>query len=488
MQKELGKIKWKYFLLASSFIILSILLRIVHDVNHYQNILDEKVLALRENVKRSFDMESQFLIHKYNTISQLYVQKRSDIMELVEQKERLELYRLIHSDYILFKSLNPSLSIMHFHDSNTTTILRMHKPEHFNDPLKGIRPMIEYVNESHQPSYGFEVGKNGITYRIANPLTLNGKHIGVLEFGTKPQYFVEILKKCFGIEAQILIKSDSLKVLDKQTTFQKIGDYTLIYQDKFFEQLIADSHLGDTNKIITHHDGSYLLIDNLDFFDHKGVKVAKIIVAYNVTFFVNANQRSLTLSNLINIGILFLALVILYIILSIYSDAILENIQKIAILNDKIDIDGLTNVYNKVYFNNYMEWFMEQQTKGVLLFFDIDHFKYINDTYGHLVGDEVLKHLAHIVKMDLRGNDILARWGGEEFIVLLYDTDHTHAILKAKQLLAMVSHTNFTLDIHLTISIGVREIERNVGLDDLILQVDKLLYRAKKEGRNRVCY
>jgi diguanylate cyclase (GGDEF)-like protein len=121
-----------------------------------------------------------------------------------------------------------------------------------------------------------------------------------------------------------------------------------------------------------------------------------------------------------------------------------------------------------------------------IVFFDIDHFKNVNDTYGHLVGDEVLRHIARLVKSTLRQSDMVARWGGEEFILLLPDTPLDSAARVAENLRAIIEHETFDVVEHISCSFGVSVLRENETDDELLQRVDELLYQAKTRGRNRV--
>lgn len=131
-----------------------------------------------------------------------------------------------------------------------------------------------------------------------------------------------------------------------------------------------------------------------------------------------------------------------------------------------------------------------------LLIIDIDHFKRVNDTHGHLAGDQVLRTLALRLQSRLRTQDALGRWGGEEFLVLLSDTDGPGARVLAEQLRTRVAQTPFMLDlgdnatlaVPVTISIGLHAVDGATPIteDRLIAAADEALYRAKLNGRNRV--
>ncbi len=124
------------------------------------------------------------------------------------------------------------------------------------------------------------------------------------------------------------------------------------------------------------------------------------------------------------------------------------------------------------------------------LLIDIDHFKNLNDTYGHLAGDEVLRGFARSLSHSVRQSDIICRWGGEEFIILFKDTDSSTAQQLAEKIRAQaeLNHYPFAgVNLRATISLGLTELQPDDSLDNLIGRADRALYRAKESGRNRLC-
>jgi len=125
-----------------------------------------------------------------------------------------------------------------------------------------------------------------------------------------------------------------------------------------------------------------------------------------------------------------------------------------------------------------------------ILFCDIDHFKRINDTYGHMSGDMALRHFARVVSQVLRNDDSVGRWGGEEFLVLLPETSGENALIVAERVrMAVAARPLICNDkIELTCSIGVAALPRDaMTRDDLVAAADAAMYAAKADGRNRVC-
>ena len=156
--------------------------------------------------------------------------------------------------------------------------------------------------------------------------------------------------------------------------------------------------------------------------------------------------------------------------------------------------DHLTGLPNRLSLNQYLAKTLDKDYKGLgVMMIDIDHFKDINDTYGHLVGDEVLIKIAELLKKGMRENDLVVRYGGEEFLVIMEMERARYFREKTQRLLELIQSTpiktnNQTLNI--TVSIGAFYNCCNVelNLEDCIRHADNLLYKAKEQGRNQVVY
>ena len=158
-------------------------------------------------------------------------------------------------------------------------------------------------------------------------------------------------------------------------------------------------------------------------------------------------------------------------------------------------VDGLTQIHNKRALFEALEKELMRARRYErdlsLLMFDIDFFKRINDQYGHLAGDHVLRELARIVQERIRREEVFARYGGEEFVILLPETPLPGAAALAESLRARVANHSFVFQgerIPVTVSIGTALLGENDKVAaDLIQRADEKLYEAKRGGRNRVC-
>lgn len=173
---------------------------------------------------------------------------------------------------------------------------------------------------------------------------------------------------------------------------------------------------------------------------------------------------------------------------------ITEQKQTESTLRDLAHQDSLTGVANRRYFFERANQEIARARRGAtqmsIVELDIDYFKQINDQHGHAVGDEVLKSLCVASQHLLREEDVFARIGGEEFAILLPDTNMDRAAVLAERLRHAIADTRFTLsfgEFSCTVSIGVATLNpADAGIEDCLLRADQAMYRAKKHGRNRV--
>lgn len=152
--------------------------------------------------------------------------------------------------------------------------------------------------------------------------------------------------------------------------------------------------------------------------------------------------------------------------------------------------DSLTGLYNRLKIDELLEvtLYAAQRYKRVfsLIMIDIDHFKAVNDGFGHLVGDKVLKQLAEVLRSQVRKTDHLGRWGGEEFLIVAEDTDLKAAEQLAEKLRKTMESTDFPDAGQITISLGVASWHATDDRVSLVQRADTALYQAKVDGRNRI--
>lgn len=175
-----------------------------------------------------------------------------------------------------------------------------------------------------------------------------------------------------------------------------------------------------------------------------------------------------------------------------YSDRLWENFH---ISMQLATTDAVTGLYNRHYMNSHLETLLRSARHNSkplsLAMLDIDHFKPVNDTYGHAAGDEILQEFARRIARNVRGVDLAARYGGEEFVVVMPDTSLADSMIIAERLRHTVCDQPFILsdgtELNITVSLGLANlIDGMETAGDLLEQADSALYQAKNEGRNRV--
>jgi diguanylate cyclase (GGDEF)-like protein len=173
----------------------------------------------------------------------------------------------------------------------------------------------------------------------------------------------------------------------------------------------------------------------------------------------------------------------------------LENARLYRELQQLASTDDLTSLFNRRRFfelgHNEVERSQRFGHPLTLMIMDADHFKQINDTYGHTTGDQVLRAVGRRCRANLRNIDIVARYGGDEFVFLLLESDEAAALPAAQRILSSITDTPFDTDsgpVNMSVSIGMAQVsEFAPDLTTLIKHADQALYRAKQAGRNMIC-
>ena len=237
------------------------------------------------------------------------------------------------------------------------------------------------------------------------------------------------------------------------------------------------------------------------FFKRSNILNKMLCISYFVVVFYSVTRFLITLFYLKNVESIsisssnwWLMILALNILLCIWCAILIvaTTIKELfTTLNNDRYKDVLTGLYNRRGFLEKVNALAldENIEKFYLIMCDIDYFKKINDTWGHIVGDEILKAIADVLKESLRPHDILARFGGEEFIILLSCPNDYVAMNLADRIRNNIQYKKYTkYDITVTASFGLAEVFREVDFMETLQLADQRLYSAKNNGRNRVCY
>ncbi len=273
------------------------------------------------------------------------------------------------------------------------------------------------------------------------------------------------------------------------------GDSTkiiLLYKNDFQELLSgADMVRNDGEAIIFHKDGFYFqaaVIQDDIYFITKQSKEVLFAPIYLISSRIFAAGT----------GILIFFTIAVYLYVVRFAKKELINLESSHVTLKKAaseaNIDPLTKTGSRRYGTEFLEAsFIDFQTNGMspaIIMFDIDFFKGINDTYGHHVGDQVLIEVADTVTKNIRSEDKLIRWGGDEFVAIIHHMKKENVIPFSSKILDVVSSLKISSDnaaISLTISMGVSYFEEgDTAFLDVLNRADKAMYKSKEEGRNRV--
>ncbi len=326
---------------------------------------------------------------------------------------------------------------------------------------------------------------------ISSPQELEGRNVGISKFADyyqnlKNKYpninFVEVKNIKENLEyllkGKIYASIDKLPALSYHITQNSLTNIKIsgtIGEPSNIKLLVNSDNtllLNILNKVITS-----ISQDDISMINNK---------YYSVIY-----QTSIDYSWIYKVVI---PLIIIILIIIITNRRLKVEIKKRKIIEQElhkiVNTDVLTNIYNRRKIESLINLEIEHSNKYAkdlsIIFFDIDDFKEINDTYGHKIGDKILINLSKVVSSTIRKNDHFGRWGGEEFIVILPNTD----IKKAKEIAEKIKNTIYSYDFeinkNISCSFGVTQVQSNDNEDSIITRVDNAMYEVKEDGKNSV--
>lgn len=308
------------------------------------------------------------------------------------------------------------------------------------------------------------------------------------------------------------ISLDISEILDKQKLVSSIPDFikglaqvkkiaVYIYDEDENKFQLRNSFGVEDSSNLAHHIPR---AEFLRYFSAEKFNKAEIYSASEIEFFKNFTSEDVLFVPLTAreklLGFILLAEKVDYTKFTSYDISLIQSLARhisIALNNAQLYelaiTDSLTKLFIQRYFISRLEYEVSRcdryDTVFSLLMIDIDHFKKINDTYGHLVGDAVLRQIAQVLLSSVRQTDIVCRYGGEEFVILLIECGSAWAEKIAYRIKDKIENTTFKIDnleLKLTVSIGVDTYRRGAKPQDVIENADKALYVAKSSGRNKV--
>lgn len=232
---------------------------------------------------------------------------------------------------------------------------------------------------------------------------------------------------------------------------------------------------------------------------HQGYKIGDVRGGVSVTLDITEVKAALKLNQIIILGLILVSGALIIGIFCFFTTRLMRRLHKAQQQIEQLAItDELTGVANRRYFLQRYEEEIDRARRYnsnlSVIMLDIDHFKDVNDTFGHPVGDIVLKEVARLLSANIRTSDLIARYGGEEFVILIPSMNMEEAARAAEKLRVVVEVNHIMMegpDVQVTVSAGVADIESIMDekgsiKDKLLRNADKALYSAKETGRNRV--
>jgi diguanylate cyclase (GGDEF)-like protein len=454
-------------------------------------------------IRDGYSMLSQTIFENMINTSEisLLIQQANNANESSQKKLRAELYSKLLPLYQNLQLIN--IRQLHFHLKENTSFLRFHRPQKFGDSLKGIRYSIDYVNKTHKMVQGFEEGRVYNGFRNVFPLFVENNFVGTVEISYDFSAIRNEAIKSFQAEYRLLIKKDVVtkKVWeDERNNYKVCKTYNGYLHDKITDKNIGfipietihainDSLKKEVIDSDFSHELYYTTINNTNYLVTylRVYNVAKKHVAYLVSYTITTRINEIHEDFINN---LYIAFFTLFILLQIVIALIDYNIRSKRELHVQATTDGLTQIANRSSLNTMLTQNIEGARRHYyplsLIFFDIDFFKKINDTYGHNIGDQVLIEFSITIQKITRKSDLLARWGGEEFIVALPHTTVVAAQQLAEKFRKEIEGHNFKHGVHFTCSFGVTQFKESDNFDSFVKRADEALYYAKDHGRNRV--
>jgi diguanylate cyclase (GGDEF)-like protein len=440
----------------------------------------------------------------------------SALLDTLESNEDLKKNFLSRNRTTLITAVRPlfqklrlehDISQLYFITPEREVFLRMHQTEKFGDVLESTTSMD--VQRTSREVSGFELGVNGsYNLRVILPWYDNqGALIGYLKMVMDIDKSLIRLQEFAGlnlfmfIDKKFLRKAEweqHVKNLAINSHWDQFSEYALVAKTPALDQnLLSNMNYQPTSKLSRFELREYdrtIELSELDLKDFTGAVVGRIMLVSDLTEdrlleekFVRTVAIMLFIFGLINFGIAKFVI-----------DRLYARLDKTELERDRFKIkshlDSLTGLmHQKGFYNALARDLQACRVSGdslSVLMIDIDHFKNINDTYGHQVGDDVLKRIAVLLSDCIRTQDSAARYGGEEFGIILYKMPIEVSLSIADRIRESVEASSFESNghiINITLSIGVASFPRDAHTPrELVMIADRALYQAKNQGRNRV--
>lgn len=487
-------------------IIILVFVFIALRFQHANDDVESTVLRLKSSAQDFYEEGLQHEIHAMRGIIEV-MRHREDLSAALAQRDRMALLRITEEQ---FKGLKQHFYITHFYfmDTDRVNLLRVHAPLRFGDTIQRIT-MLRAASTGEITS-GVELGVLGtFTLRVVAPwYDHQQKLIGYVELGMEIDQILKRLQENQNVQLVTVINK---KYLDRDKWISGMTYLGRTHDWDHFQDIVVNKYTDATTPVklvkflerngsIADYDIREMKYKNreqriiaLPLMDASNRNIAQILMATDVTQVENdARNAAYTVG--------FTALTLGSVLLIFFNWLIGGIAQRLKRdeqeLRELATRDGLTNLYNQrsfyIMLKDDIDRACRYQRSVSLLLLDIDHFKVVNDTYGHLAGDAILRGLSQRLIGRLRTTDRVCRYGGEEITMILPETDIDIAIKVAEDVRDLVEREPFYIGdeqyINITVSIGVATSPQHAKeASALVSGADAALYEAKDRGRNCVC-
>ncbi len=473
---------------------------------YYLDVQNELLRTKYRTTHRYFKIMSQdiYTMYSQNTKLITLLQRAQTSKGKTLKSIRLQTYKLLKRNYKRLS--NMGISQIHFHTKDNKSFLRMYAPEEFGDDLSNNKKTVLLANKTLQAQEGFEACRFMLGMRFVYPIFNDKKeHLGSVGITFSSAHILKSITDDFVYDAHILVSKD----IANESIIQK--EYLSNYKPTWETQ---EYYIESTTHKSINNQNLYKKIDTpaLEKEIKEGIATKKpfslaatynyqnIILTFlplpsatsieNIAYIVTYTESDY-LSNIRiereYLIILFTAILTLLFLFSIYIMLNQEKLKELALY------DSLTKLPNRtlfmVEFQNEINRAQRYNTKVALMFLDLDGFKAVNDTYGHQVGDELLKQVSEILSTSIRKNDIAARLSGDEFTIILSDIrDETQVVMLAQKIIKelnkdiIINHKIISIGASIGISIYPTSA---LHIEELIKYADNMMYISKENGKNQ---
>jgi diguanylate cyclase (GGDEF)-like protein len=491
-----------------TFALVSLFLSIYIGLGYFYIFQTKETLRIQKFTEISIEMK-----HHLSTLIQekreavllvaLTLARDSDIRRTLLQKDISKL-QLTHFSKTLKD--NSSLKNVWFQllDNKGISLYRSWTKKRGDNVLKSRLDIVKMIQNPKTSSL-ISTGKFNMTFKSIVPIYYKNKFIGIIETIAPFNSIVnKMQKKAYG--TLTVVDKSYKKQLKSAITKNFIYDYYIATKsyDKTLEKLFREKYntefLHINNYIIDKNEK--LLITSYHLKDVNGKEMGYFILSKKLSD-INFSDIQKTVKNIV-----FTLFIIIFLIIGFsYYIYVIQYKKFIERQNKKLEEDvhlktkelyysahhdALTNLPNRVLFTDKLEESLKfaacHDSDVFVVFLDLDRFKEVNDTYGHDVGDKLLKTVAKRLKKSLRDIDVIARLGGDEFTILIPNISYSEMIIVAKKIILSMEENFYvdTIKLHSSFSIGISHYPKDgSSVEELLKNADIAMYQAKADGKNR---